>query len=236
LAAGIIVVRVASTLILTIMALALTACGGTRGGPIAYNPTHFGAPDVPLIAETATEYHLAAGDMVTVRVFNVDSMSGDYQLDGAGRINVPLIGNVPAAGETTDSLAAILTRQLGAKYLASPKVSVVVKEATQKTVTVDGSVTQPGLYPVAGKATLIQIIATAKGTSEGANPKRVVVFRQIEGRREAAAFDLTTIRRGIDPDPVIFAGDIVVVDGNNISAGWKTVLQSLPMVALLTKF
>jgi polysaccharide export outer membrane protein len=229
-------VRLTSTLVLITLALVLSACSGTRGGSIGYNPTHFGAPDAPPLAETSTEYHLAAGDTVTVHVFNVDSVSGDYQLDSAGRISVPLIGNVPAAGETTDSLTVILTRQLGAKYLASPQVNVTLKTATQKTVTVDGSVVAPGVYPVAGKATLIQIIAIARGTSEGANPKRVVVFRQIDGQREAAAFDLTTIRRGTDADPAIFAGDIVVVDGNNISAGWKTVLQTIPLVALFARF
>ena len=58
----------------------------------------------------------------------------------------------------------------------------------------------------------------ARGTDENANPRRVAIFRTIEGQRMAAAFDLVSIRRGQMEDPRIYSGDIVVVDGSKIKA------------------
>jgi polysaccharide export outer membrane protein len=219
-----------------ILAVMLTGCGGKRGGDIAYNPEQFGAPDAVPLPTLTTDYRLGAGDVLTVRVFKVDSLSGDQTIDAAGRINMAVLGYVPAAGRTTAQMEEDLTHRLGAKYLNDPKVSVTLKTAVAKTVTVDGSVEQPGIYPIQGRATLIRTIAMARGTADGANPKRVVVFRQIGGRRMAAAFDLTTIRKGLDPDPMIYADDVIVVDGSKTSEAFKTMVQSLPFVSIFRPF
>jgi polysaccharide export outer membrane protein len=72
----------------------------------------------------------------------------------------------------------------------------------------------------------------AKGTTEDANARRVAVFRTISGQRQAAAFDLTAIRRGEATDPQIYPGDIVVVDGSSVKAREKQILQSIPLLAL----
>ena len=72
----------------------------------------------------------------------------------------------------------------------------------------------------------------AKGTTEDANARRVAVFRTVGGQRQAAAFDLTSIRRGEAPDPEIYPGDIIVVDGSSVKAVQKQVLQSIPLLAI----
>ena len=74
------------------------------------------------------------------------------------------------------------------------------------------------------------------GTDENANPHRVAVFRTIKGQRMAAAFDLTSIRRGQAEDPRIFSGDIVVVDGSKVRGTWATILQTLPLLAIFQPF
>jgi polysaccharide export outer membrane protein len=84
--------------------------------------------------------------------------------------------------------------------------------------------------------TLIQAVALARGTREDANARRIAVFRTIGGQRQAAAFDLTAIRRGEAPDPRIYPGDIVVVDGSAIKELQKQVLQSLPLVSIFRPF
>jgi len=103
-------------------------------------------------------------------------------------------------------------------------------------VTVDGAVRESGSFPAAGPLSLIQTVAMAKGTTEDANPRRVAVFRVIGGQRQAAAFDLTAIRRGEAKDPQIYPGDIVVVDGSSIKSTQKQVLQSIPLLALFGPF
>ena len=74
--------------------------------------------------------------------------------------------------------------------------------------------------------------ARPKGRREDANPHRIAIFRTVNGKRQAAAFDLTSIRRGQAPDPPIYPGDIVVVDGSSVKATEKKILQSIPLLAI----
>ena len=148
---------------------------------------------------------------------------------------MPMVGALRAVDLTTAQLEEQLETQYR-RFLKNPDVSVAIKESTRSNVTVDGSVQSPGVFPIAGPTTLIQAIAMAKGVTEGANPRRVAVFRQTGGQQLAAAFDLTSIRRGEAKDPVIYAGDIIVVDGSNIKAAQKNILQSIPLLAIFGPF
>jgi len=76
----------------------------------------------------------------------------------------------------------------------------------------------------------------AKGTTEDANPHRVVIFRQINGQRQAAAFDLKSIRRGEMPDAEIFGNDIIVVDGSASKSAFKNIVSTVPLLALFRPF
>jgi polysaccharide export outer membrane protein len=203
---------------------------------VQYNVENFGVPDAPAVVTLEEDYKIAPLDTIKVSVFQVPDLSGEFEVDLTGNIAVPLLGNVKAVDMTTAELDQRLTQQLGAKYLQNPDVSVGIKSSTRRNVTVDGSVRNPGVFPVAGPTTLMQVIALAKGTDENANPRRVAVFRQIGGKRMAAAFDLTSIRRGEMEDPKIYTGDIVVVDGSNIKAIQREVLSTLPLIGLFRPF
>ncbi|MDQ2765487.1 MAG: SLBB domain-containing protein, partial [Pseudomonadota bacterium] len=111
-----------------------------------------------------------------------------------------------------------------------------LKESATRSVTVDGSVRQPGVFPAIGPMTLLQAVALARGTDDLANPKRVAIFRTIDGKRMAAAFDLTRIRRGTETDPQIYPGDTVVVDGSGLKKAQRDLLQVLPVTALFLRF
>ncbi|WP_380784347.1 polysaccharide biosynthesis/export family protein [Sphingomonas sp. R86520] len=214
----------------------LASCASQRDRQLSYNPKNFTAPDALAMSDTLTTYQAGPGDVISITIFNVESMSGDHQIDAAGNITMPLIGAVPVAGKSTQEIGTDLTARLNTRYLQRPQVTVSLKTAVARTVTIDGSVASPGLYPIPDKTTLLKTIAMARGTSQGANPKKVVVFRQINGQRNAAAFDLTTIRNGTDPDPVIYANDIVVVDGRQTNPAWTTLLQTVPLIGLFTRF
>lgn len=218
--------------ILGLAGLGLTGCADSRGGPIPYNVSSFGTPDAPQIAPLDAGYKIAPMDTLTVKVFKMPDLSGDYEVDLAGHISMPLIGEVIAFDLTTAQLDTALTQKLGEKYLENPDVSVGIKSSTRRNVTVDGAVNKAGSYPVLGPTTLMQAVAAAGGTREDANARRVAVFRTIGGRRQAAAFDLTSIRRGEDPDPEVYAGDIVVIDGSGIKAAQKQILSSIPLLSI----
>lgn len=218
------------------VSLTLAACADKRGGTVPYGVQDFGSPDAPVALKTDDSYHIGPGDTLTVVVFRVPDLSGDVTVDVTGNFAMPLIGQVEATGKTTDQLSSELATRLGAKYLQSPEVRVAVKSATSQRVTIDGSVKQAGIYPLAGSTTLIQAIALARGTDTDANPRRVVVFRMIKGQRQAASFDLTDIRRGTQPDPEIFGNDIIVVDGSKARQNFRDALSTVPLLAIFRPF
>jgi len=221
---------------LGIASLLVTGCADSRGGPIPYNVSNFGTPDAPQLVPLEAGYKIAPMDTVTVKVFKMPDLSGDYEVDLAGHISMPLIGEVSAYDLTTAQLDDALTRRLGEKYLENPDVSVGIKSSTRRNVTVDGAVNKSGSFPVYGPTTLMQAIAAAGGTREDANARRVAIFRTIGGSRQAAAFDLTSIRRGEQPDPQVYAGDIVVIDGSAVKAAQKQILNSLPILSIFRPF
>lgn len=213
----------------------LWSCADSRGGPIPYDVS-LGNPDRPAALTLAEDYRISPLDTLTVKVFKMPDLSGDYEVDLLGQIALPLVGNVKAADLTTAELDASLTERFGSKYLENPDVLVGVKSSTRASVTVDGSVAKPGAIPTAGAITLMQAVAQAGGVSENANARRVAIFRQIGGRRQAAAFDLTAIRRGQSPDPRVYPGDIVVVDGSATKALHRQILNSLPLLSIFRPF
>lgn len=219
----------------------LSACSpnaGSRGGPIPYEaPPTFNTPDGPRAASPGATYRISTGDLLNITVFRVDALSKDYRVDLAGNIPFPLIGDVPAVGRTTSDIREEIARRLGERYLRNPDVTVAVRESNNNNVTVEGGVRRPGLFPVTGPMTLIQSIAAAGGIdpTQG-NARRLAIFRQVQGQRMAAAFDLESIRRGEMPDPEIFPGDIVVVASNNNRGLFQDILQTLPLIALFRPF
>ncbi len=211
-------------------------CADKRGGPIPYGVQTFGVPDAPTVVPLETGYRIAPMDTLSVKVFKMPDLSGDYEVDLTGQISLPLVGSLAAAELTTVQLDDALTRKLGERYLENPDVSIGIKASTRRSVTVDGSVNRAGSYPVTGPMTLMQAVAAAGGTGPEANARRVAIFRQIGGQRQAAAFDLTSIRRGEEKDPEVYAGDIIVIDGSATKAAQKQILNSLPILSIFKPF
>lgn len=223
------------TALLALLALALGACA-TRGGNIPYAPADFGPPDKAVAADVAYDLPLGPLDVLKVDVFRVPELTGDYQVDAKGNLDLPLIGAISVRELTPQQLGKELERRYGAKYLNNPDISVRVTSSNLNSVTVEGGVNGPGIYPIPGKTTLIGAIAMARGISvTDGNPRRVVIFRKSSGKTLAAAFDLISIRRGEMADPVIYPGDTVVVDSSTLRPLYRDLMMSLPLMTLFTK-
>lgn len=212
----------------------LAACASTRGGSVPYDVTDFGIPGTERPAPPVSQA-IGAGDTLTVQVYQLSDLNGDVIVDAAGNITIPLIGSVVASGKTPAQLQSDIAGKL-TTYIRSPAVTVSMKQAVTRTVTVEGSVARPGLFAVNGVITLLQAVALGGGPTEDANPRRVVVFRRIAGERQAAAFDLLSIRRNEAPDPDIFGNDIIVVDGSDSKSQFRTLIQTLPLLSLFRVF
>lgn len=179
-------------------------------------------------------YRIGPLDVVTVTVFRVPELSAEVQVADSGTISLPLIGQVPAAGRTAQEVEQDVTARLGEKYLQNPQVTVFIKEYNAQRVTVDGAVKKPGVFPLKGRTTLLQIISMAEGLDHTRASSDVVVFRQQDGQRAAGRFNLDDIRSGNAADPRLQPGDVVVVDDSSTKIFWNNILRALPIGNVFT--
>ena len=215
--------------------LLVSGCA-SRGGTVPYDRQDFGPPDVETLQVPPSAQRIGPLDKLTVSVFQVPDLSGEFTVDGSGQMLFPLLGNLQAAGKTPPELAQDIAARLRDGYLQAPNVQVGIKEAIEQTITIEGAVREPGVVPIKGTTSLLQAIALGRGTSEDANPARVVVFRNIGGQRMAAAFDLRAIRRAESPDPVIYGNDIVVVQGNANRALFRDIVSTIPILGIFRPY
>lgn len=186
--------------------------------------------------EGASEYRIGPQDLLTVSVFGVPELNQDVRVNTSGSISLPLIGIVRAGGRTVQELEKDIATKLSATYLQSPQVSVFVKEYTSQRVTVEGAVKKPGIFPLTGRTSLLQVIATAGGIDDLGDAHALVVFRVVKGQKMAAVFDLEKIRHGAAEDPQIYGDDIVVVDVSGSKSAYRRIFQALPILGIFHPF
>lgn len=218
---------------MVLVSAACVAGGGERAGVINSEwivPTSRAASEI-------AEYQIGALDKLNVTVFQVEDLTlKEVQVDAAGNLQLPLIGTLEVRGLTTAELARHITERLSVDVLQDPQVSVAVTEAASQKVTVDGAVTEPGVFEMRGNTTLIQAVAMAKGPSRVAALDRVAVFRTVSGQRMVAQYDLQAIRRGQAADPQILGDDVIVVDTSGFSVALREVLGALPGLAIFRPY
>ena len=187
---------------------------------------------VPDQGGAVTDYRVAPMDVLDVTVYDAPNLSRAAQVSASGVISLPLIGDVHASGKTTDQLQADIAAQLKKNFMQSPQVFVTVKEYNSQRVTVDGAVKNPGVFPLKGETTLVEVIAQAGGISDMGSPSSVYVLRKVNGNKMAARFDLNEIRKGLKDDPAMHAGDIVMVDESGGKVFFKGLQSAMGFTGL----
>ncbi|WP_241491912.1 polysaccharide biosynthesis/export family protein [Sphingomonas endophytica] len=170
-------------------------------------------------------------DTISVDVFNVPDLSREMQVDASGRVSMPLAGTIDARGKTAGELADAIEAALRNRYVRNPEVTVNIKSSVSQVVTIDGQVTEPGLYPVTNQMTLLRAVASAKGLSEFAREDDVVVLRTVGGRKMAGLYNIGAIRRGTYDDPQIYANDVVVVGDSPQRRRFRDLVSLAPLLA-----
>ena len=176
-------------------------------------------------------YRIGPMDVLDISVFKVPELSKTVQVTDTGTVNLPLVGEIPAAGRTAQEMERDLTSKLGATYLQNPQVTVYVKEANSQRVTISGAVKSPGVFPLKGTTSLLQSIAMAGGFDPNSD-STVLVLRNSQGKRLAAKFDVADIQKGQAQDPALQSGDVIVAGSSAIKAGFNTILKALPVAGL----
>jgi len=210
----------------------LTVGCSSPAANIPVNPAGFGVADPTPVLQSEADYRLNALDKFKMTVFRVPDLSGGYQVEMSGIVNLPLIGSIEAAGMTSEQLTTRIENAYSANYVRDPRVSIQLTEIKQQQVLVGGSVKQPGLYEVIGPSNLLQLISRASGPDEFANNSRVIVFRTIDGQRNVAAFNYKRIAAGADPNPTIYPGDEVVMDGSALRRTLRDALAIVPLLGI----
>ncbi len=203
-------------------------------------PTGQAAYDIAPPADTSGKlqaYRIGPGDTISVSVFQEPDLSNDkVQVDDVGRIQLPLAGDILAAGLTAPELSAVVAERLGRDYIRRPQVVVSVVSTREQTVAVEGQVKLPGVYKVGPSDTLLSAIARAQSPTNVARLDEVIVFRTVNGRRLGARFDLNQIRAGQAADPQILGGDVVVVGYSSLKGVYRDILQAAPLLNVFTQF
>jgi polysaccharide export outer membrane protein len=180
----------------------------------------------------STGYKIGPLDVLEFSVFKVPELQRVAQVAETGTINLPLVGEVQVAGKTAQQVERDLTSKLGAKYLQSPQVTILVKEFNSQRVTIEGAVKTPGVQPLRGQTSLLQVVAQAGGLDSSVSDSTVLVFRQIDGKRAAARFDMAKIRSGEAQDPTVLAGDVIVAPTSAMKETFNYVLKAIPLATV----
>lgn len=177
----------------------------------------------------ATTYMLRASDQISVNVFREPDLSLENVRVGVdGTVSLPMLGSIPAAGMTTKQFEEDLSRRLLAAGLRTPMVSVNISQYASHLVTVEGAVTEPGVYAFQPGARLSSAVAMAKGPTNIAKTEQVAVFRESPEGIMIAKFDYAQVSQGTMLDPILQPGDRVVVGTDGLSRFYQGLLQALP--------
>jgi polysaccharide biosynthesis/export protein len=181
-------------------------------------------------------YKIGPMDVLEISVFRVQDLTKVVQVSDVGTIDYPLVGEFRAAGKTAHQLEGEVAKKLGDKYVQKPQVSVLVREYNSQRITIEGSVRNPGVFPMKGSTSLVSAIAMAGGIDSTVASGDIIVFRTIDGVRSAARFDIEMVKKGTAPDPHLQPNDVLIVDTSSTKVALNNVLRFLPLATTAAVF
>lgn len=173
------------------------------------------APTGGAVTKSATDdpnYIIGAQDVLDISVWKEPEVSRSVPVRPDGKISLPLLNDVQAAGLTPTQLAAQITESLK-KYVANPQVTVIVTTMNSQRVYMLGEVGRPGAYPLLPGMTILQALSSGGGFTQYANTKKIYLLRQVNGKQEKYPFNYKDAIAGkhAEQNIPLKAGDTIVV-------------------------
>ena len=170
------------------------------------------APAVPAGVALPPGYVIGPDDVLTVVFWKDKDMSTEVAVRPDGKVTLPLVNDVDAAGKTPEQLRAAIT-EAASRFIEDPSVTVVVKQINSRRVFITGMVGKPGAYPLSAPTTVLQLISMAGGLGEFANSKNIVINRVENGRQVALRFNYSDVSKGrkLKQNIELKPGDTVIV-------------------------
>jgi polysaccharide biosynthesis/export protein len=150
--------------------------------------------------EPRSVYALGGGDMIRVKVYGDETVTGTYKVDDAGTISMPLVGQLSVAGKTTAETAAAIASALADGYVRNPDVAVEIE--TYRPFFIQGAIKGGGQFPYVSGMTVRAAISTAGGFSDTAQRQRATIYRKVGANMQKSVVDL---------DFPIYPGDTIVI-------------------------
>jgi polysaccharide export outer membrane protein len=165
-----------------------------------------------MAATLPPNYVIGPDDVLGIVFWGDEGLSGDVVVRPDGKISVPLLHDIQAAGLTPEALRDSLIKA-GSRYLESPNATVVVRQINSRKVFITGRVARSGPYVVTAPTTVLQLIALAGGLTDWAREDQIVVMRTENGRQVRHRFNYDEVREGkkLQQNIVLEPGDTVVV-------------------------
>ena len=201
--------RVSSVCVAVIFAAAPLVAQAPKPASGAVPPAAAPRPTDPVVP---ADYVIGTDDLLSIVYWRDKDMSTDTQVRPDGKITLPLINEVLAAGLTPEQLRERLTTE-SKKYMEDANITVVVRQINSRRVFIVGQVSKPGPYALTSATSVMQLIAIAGGLSEYANAKKIMIMRTQNGKQVSLPFNYKDVSGGkklqqnIDLKP----GDTVVV-------------------------
>ena len=158
------------------------------------------------------EYIIGPADVLEIQVWREPNLSRTIPVRPDGKISLPLLNDVQAAGLSPLELKAKIEKGL-AKFLEKPEVLVSVQEIKSKNIYILGKVNTPGQYPLQHGLTVIQALSLAGGFAEWADKKDIVILRHENGKQKRIKFNYKRVSKGKDLEKniVLRPGDTIIV-------------------------
>jgi polysaccharide export outer membrane protein len=198
-----------------LVAITFFAVAAARGSGLsaqeapARGPAGHEAGAAPVL-DAPAGFIIGPEDVLSIVFWRDKEMSTQVTVRPDGKISLPLLDEVQAAGLTPAELRAHLVDQ-SKRFFANPNVTVVVNQINSRKVFITGQVVKPGPYVITAPTTVLQLISMAGGLKDFADRKNIVIVRRDGSKTSSYAFDYGNIRRNLRQNIELKPGDTVVV-------------------------
>ncbi len=170
------------------------------------------AQDAPGTIPTDPAYKIGPQDMLRIDVWKEPDISRLVPVRPDGKITLPLLNDIQAAGLTPVQLSSKIAEGLK-KYITSPQVTVGVTEINSRRIFVTGEVTRPGAFPLLPNMTVLQALSSSGGFTQFARLKNIYVLRTEDGKQVKHAFNYKDAVSGkhAEQNIILEGGDVIVV-------------------------
>ncbi len=203
-----------ATTISTIRFGLVLALGGLLPSACAFAQAASSQAQTPREADGAKDpsYVIGTDDVLAIVFWELPTHGAEVVVRPDGKITLPLLNDVQAAGLTPEQLRASITTA-ASKYIREPAVSVIVKQINSRKVFVSGQVAKPGPYSLTAPTTVLQLLALAGGPTDFAKKSKIAVMRTQDGQTVRLKFNYSDVLNGknLEQNILLQPGDTVVV-------------------------